>query len=69
MKPKAKNKGLALTVVKEARSSDDEKEMALLGRKFWKFMRKGTKPSGKYLRDKEVKKSFTPSTSWEKWSS
>ena len=29
-------------------------------RKFRKFMRKGAKPSGKYFRDKEVKKSFTP---------
>ncbi|KAK1554142.1 hypothetical protein Q3G72_008355 [Acer saccharum] len=34
--------------------------MALLVRKFRKFMRKGAKPSGKYSRDKEVKKSFTP---------
>ncbi|KAK0582839.1 hypothetical protein LWI29_030183 [Acer saccharum] len=58
MKPKAKNKGLALKVVKEASSSDDEEEMALLVKK---FMRKGAKPSGKYSREKEVKKSFTPS--------
>ncbi|KAK0597689.1 hypothetical protein LWI29_027635 [Acer saccharum] len=34
--------------------------MALLVRKFRKFMRKGAKSSGKYSRDKEVKKSFTP---------
>ncbi|KAK0603667.1 hypothetical protein LWI29_007325 [Acer saccharum] len=60
MKPKAKNKGLALKVVKEASSSNDDKEMALLVRKFRKFMRKGVNPSGKYLREKEVKKSFTP---------
>ncbi|KAK0603528.1 hypothetical protein LWI29_005926 [Acer saccharum] len=60
MKPKAKNKGLALNVVKEASSSDDDEEMALLVRKFRKFMRKGAKSSGKYSRDKEVKKSFTP---------
>ncbi|KAK0591143.1 hypothetical protein LWI29_036197 [Acer saccharum] len=60
MKPKAKNKGLALKVVKEASSSDDDEEMALLVRKFRKFMRKGAKSSGKYSRDKEVKKSFTP---------
>ncbi|KAK0575448.1 hypothetical protein LWI29_000641 [Acer saccharum] len=60
MKPKAKNKGLALKVVKEASSSDDDEEMALLVRKFRKFMRKGAKPRGKYSRDKEVKKSFTP---------
>ena len=61
MKPKAKNKGLALKVVKEASSSDDDDEdMALLDRKFRKFLRKGAKPSGKYSRDKEVKKSFTP---------
>ena len=61
MKPKAKNKRLALKVVKEASSSDDDEEMALLVRKFKKFMRKGVKPSGKYSRDKEVKKVFTPS--------
>ncbi|KAK0570375.1 hypothetical protein LWI29_000206 [Acer saccharum] len=60
MKPKAKNKGLALKVVKEASSSDDDEEMVLLVRKFRKFMRKGAKSSGKYSRDKEVKKSFTP---------
>ncbi|KAK0595903.1 hypothetical protein LWI29_010946 [Acer saccharum] len=60
MKPKVKNKGLALKVVKEASSSDDDEEMALLVRKFRKFMRKGAKSSGKYSRDKEVKKSFTP---------
>ncbi|KAK0607415.1 hypothetical protein LWI29_014626 [Acer saccharum] len=60
MKQKAKNKGLALKVVKEASSSDDDEEMALLVRKFRKFMRKGAKSSGKYSRDKEVKKSFTP---------
>ena len=60
MKPKAKNKGLALKVVKEASSSDDDEEMALFVRKFRKFMRKGAKPSGKYSREKEVKKSFTP---------
>ncbi|KAK0594620.1 hypothetical protein LWI29_027959 [Acer saccharum] len=60
MKPKAKNKGLALKVVKEASSSDDDEEMALLVRKFRKFMRKCAKSSGKYSRDKEVKKSFTP---------
>ncbi|KAK0604974.1 hypothetical protein LWI29_021490 [Acer saccharum] len=59
-KAKAKNKGLALKVVKEASSSDDDEEMALLVRKFRKFMRKGAKSSGKYSRDKEVKKSFTP---------
>ena len=43
---------------------DDDEEMALLVRKFRKFMRKGAKSSakssGKYSRDKEVKKSFTP---------
>ncbi|KAK0593610.1 hypothetical protein LWI29_017380 [Acer saccharum] len=60
MKPKSKNKGLALKVVKEASSSDNDEEMALLVKKFRKFMRKGAKPSGKYSRDKEVKKSFTP---------
>ncbi|KAK1570808.1 hypothetical protein Q3G72_007272 [Acer saccharum] len=60
MKPMAKNKGLALKVVKEASRSDDEEEMALLVRKFRKFIRKGAKPSGKYSREKEVKKSFTP---------
>ncbi|KAK0570926.1 hypothetical protein LWI29_008583 [Acer saccharum] len=60
MKPKAKNKGLALKVVKEASSSNDDEEMALLVRKFRKFMRKDAKPSGKYSKDKEVKKSFTP---------
>ncbi|KAK0586420.1 hypothetical protein LWI29_006553 [Acer saccharum] len=60
MKLKAKNKGLALKVVKEASSSDDDEEMALLVKKFRKFMRKGAKPSGKYSMDKEVKKSFTP---------
>ena len=60
MKPKAKNKGLALKVVKEASSSEDDEEMALLVRKFRKFMRKGARPSGNFSRDKEVKKSFTP---------
>ena len=60
MKPKAKNKGLALKVVKEASSSDDDEEMALLVRKFRKFMRRSAKPSGKFSKDKEVKKSFTP---------
>ena len=60
MKLKAKNKGLALKVVKEASSSKDDEEMALLVRKFRKFMRKCAKPSGKSSRDKEVKKSFTP---------
>ncbi|KAK1587603.1 hypothetical protein Q3G72_014685 [Acer saccharum] len=59
MKLKAKNKGLALEVVNEASSSDDDKEMALLVRKFMKFIRKGAKPSDKYSRDTEVKKSFT----------
>ncbi|KAK0577855.1 hypothetical protein LWI29_001209 [Acer saccharum] len=39
---------------------DDDEEMALLVRKFRKFMRKGAKPSGKFSREKEVKKSFTP---------
>ncbi|KAK1578394.1 hypothetical protein Q3G72_029931 [Acer saccharum] len=57
MKPMAKNKSLAPKVVKEASISDDDEEMALLVRK---FMRKGAKPSGKYLKEKEVKKSFTP---------
>ena len=60
MKPKAKNKGLALKVVKEASSSEEDEEMALLVRKFRKFLKKGAKPYGKYSRDKEVKKSFTP---------
>ena len=62
LKLKAKDKGLALKVVKEASNSDDDDddEMALLVRKFRKFMRKGAKPSGKYSRDKEVKKFFTP---------
>ncbi|KAK0601123.1 hypothetical protein LWI29_021421 [Acer saccharum] len=60
MKPKAKNKGLALKVVKEASSSDDDEEMALLVRKCRQFMGKSAKSSGKYSRDKEVKKSFTP---------
>ncbi|KAK0580943.1 hypothetical protein LWI29_007938 [Acer saccharum] len=60
MKPKAKKKGLALKVVKEASSSNDEEEMALLVRKFRKFIRKGAKPSDKFSRDREVKKSFTP---------
>ena len=40
MKPKAKNKGLALKVVKEASSNEDDEEMALLVRKFRKFLRK-----------------------------
>ena len=40
MKPKAKNNGSALKVVKEASSSDDDEEMSLLVRKFRKFMRK-----------------------------
>ena len=53
MKPKAKNKGLALKVVKEA-SSDNDEEMALLVRKFRKFLKRGAKPSGKF--SKEVKK-------------
>ena len=35
-------------------------EMALLVRKFRKFLKKGAKPSGKYSKNKEVKKSFTP---------
>ena len=60
MKPKFKNKGLDLKVVKEASNRDDDKKMALLIRKFRKFMRKGAKPSGKYSKDKEVKKSSTP---------
>ncbi|KAI9192712.1 hypothetical protein LWI28_026892 [Acer negundo] len=60
LKPKDKNKGLALKVVKEASSSEDDEEIALLVRKFRKFLRKGVKPSGKYSREKEVKKSFTP---------
>ena len=40
MKLKAKNKGLALKVVKEASSSKDDEEMALLVRKFRMFLRK-----------------------------
>ena len=48
IKAKAKNKGLALKVIKEA-SSDDDEEMSLLVRRFRKFMRTGAKPSGKYL--------------------
>ena len=52
MKPKAKNKGLALKVIKEASSSEDDEEMALLVRKFRKFLKKGAKPSGKYSRYK-----------------
>ncbi|KAI9186525.1 hypothetical protein LWI28_018153 [Acer negundo] len=57
--PKAKNKGLALKVVKEASSSEDDDEIALLVRKFIKFLRKGVKPSGKYSRENKVKNSFT----------
>ena len=41
MKPKAKNKGLALKVVKKgSRSDDNDEEMALLVTKFRKFIRK-----------------------------
>ncbi|KAK4840587.1 hypothetical protein QYF36_013079 [Acer negundo] len=58
LKPKAKSKGLALKVVKKA-SSEDDGEIALLVRKFKKFLRKGAKLNGKYSKEKEVKKSFT----------
>ncbi|KAI9195332.1 hypothetical protein LWI28_013923 [Acer negundo] len=56
LKPKVKNKGLALKVVKEASSSEDDNEIDLLVRKFRKFLRKGAKPSGKTLCFGDTKK-------------
>ena len=38
MNPKAKNKGLALKIMKEASSSEYDEEMALLVRNFRKFL-------------------------------